>query len=562
MVWLLGGMLAHAQTVNDALSNPNTPLQRLLDPSFEQRQRLDLQGPDATEVPTPPPPPAIEAQPVEEQPIEGGMPKILLQTLRIEGVTRFEQKELEPLFQDLIGQVVSVADLNQLTDRLTRLYQEKGYITSMAYIPSQRFENGSILVQVVEGTVSDVEVNNNRFVSDRFLTHRLYQQPGEVFNVHELEKDILQFNRNQTLFDEVRAKLKPGKDFGTSVVELEVKDRRPYHLNLSSDNTGRRLIGFYRHAATFTHDNLLGVGDSLLLNAGLSGNGDTVFTESEYKLPLHRWGWSVGVGHSYSHVRLGREFEDLNITNGSHQFKVFTEMPLYKSDRLTVTTDAGLRFLDSRTLVDGTPDYELTGANSHDSVRATTLGVTLDQSDPTGRTYFRGEMENGVGWLGGNQKYLRFWVDGTRIQGLKWGTAIILRGQGQFTPQHLSSLVQYQLGGAYSVRGYPEGAMIGDQGYLFSAELRFPFWGAPAFVQNHAQGVLFVDHGGVFLNDDSDSPAGPGRHRLITSYGVGLRTRLSRFLTGRLDVGITHDWTPSPHSNNLRIHYSVQSQLF
>jgi Hemolysin activation/secretion protein len=51
---------------------------------------------------------------------------------------------------------VSVGELQQFTERLTRRYQRDGYLLSLAYLPDQDFAEGRVHVVLVEGYVHDV----------------------------------------------------------------------------------------------------------------------------------------------------------------------------------------------------------------------------------------------------------------------------------------------------------------------------------------------------------------------------------------------------------------------
>ena len=61
------------------------------------------------------------------------------------------------------------------------------------------------------------------------------------------------------------------------------------------------------------------------------------------------------------------------------------------------------------------------------------------------------------------------------------------RGAFQLTDDHsMPSSEQFAVGGVSTVRGLPEGARMGDTGYLVSAELSYP-------IMQKVQGVMFID---------------------------------------------------------------------
>jgi hemolysin activation/secretion protein len=70
------------------------------------------------------------------------------------------------------------------------------------------------------------------------------------------------------------------------------------------------------------------------------------------------------------------------------------------------------------------------------------------------------------------------------------------------------------IGGAYAVRGYPQGEASGDQGWLGSMELRYS-WAPPWHTG------VFVDHGQVTINKNPWSSADNRRSLGATGLTLG-----------------------------------------
>jgi hemolysin activation/secretion protein len=83
--------------------------------------------------------------------------RFVLHKVRFEGGTVYPLSELREHYQPLIGREVSIAELQQFTERLTRRYQRDGYLLSQAYLPDQDFADGRVHVVLVEGYVHDVQ---------------------------------------------------------------------------------------------------------------------------------------------------------------------------------------------------------------------------------------------------------------------------------------------------------------------------------------------------------------------------------------------------------------------
>jgi hemolysin activation/secretion protein len=58
--------------------------------------------------------------------------------ITISGATKFSAESLQPLYADLIGHDVKLADIQTVADAIENKYHEAGYTLTRAYIPPQR----------------------------------------------------------------------------------------------------------------------------------------------------------------------------------------------------------------------------------------------------------------------------------------------------------------------------------------------------------------------------------------------------------------------------------------
>ncbi len=96
---------------------------------------------------------------------------------------------------------------------------------------------------------------------------------------------------------------------------------------------------------------------------------------------------------------------------------------------------------------------------------------------------------------------------------------LVFRLQGQLTSDPLLPMEQFAVGGLWSVRGYRTNALVRDQGFASSLELRIPVMhredGAPLL-----QVVPFVDAGGAWYKGRGGDTPDP---KTIASAGLGIR---------------------------------------
>src|SRR6266702_1383638 len=78
--------------------------------------------------------------------------------VQVEGVKSIPFDDVAQRFTPLVGKDTTIGDLIQVANGVTKLYQDRGYALSFAFIPAQTFEGGVVRVTVVEGYVSAVKV--------------------------------------------------------------------------------------------------------------------------------------------------------------------------------------------------------------------------------------------------------------------------------------------------------------------------------------------------------------------------------------------------------------------
>ena len=84
---------------------------------------------------------------------------VFIRGVRIVGSTVYSADNLMPLYADLVGRRVPVADVYDLARRITAKYGNDGYVLSRAIVPPQQLNpNGSIIkIEVIEGYIDRVE---------------------------------------------------------------------------------------------------------------------------------------------------------------------------------------------------------------------------------------------------------------------------------------------------------------------------------------------------------------------------------------------------------------------
>jgi hemolysin activation/secretion protein len=124
--------------------------------------------------------------------------------------------------------------------------------------------------------------------------------------------------------------LSPGASLGTTDLDIQVRNGKPYDASVSVDNLGNRYTGQARINGSVTFNNPLGLGDALQLNALSSGSG-LEYGRLSYQLPINRQGTQVGAAYAQMFYRLGEEFSNLDAHGTARIASVYLLHPLLRS---------------------------------------------------------------------------------------------------------------------------------------------------------------------------------------------------------------------------------------
>lgn len=531
-----------------------------------QQVNPGLVVPEPTEDPTPygiekerPAPVELE---LPEQPTTGLEDETIrfeVQHIELEGNTVFSDEVLEPFVQPYEGRKVTLKELSQLTEAIAERYRNAGYMTTQVYLPPQSIENGVVRIAIVEGSIGKVVITGNKYYKARIIRDQLDFEPGELLNIEDLEANLNNVNRNQPY--RLKAVLSRGEETGETDINLDVLETQPWQVTATFDNQGRPFIGMFRYGVEVSNESLLGYGDRLSLRY-LGANGTQVGAAS-YNIPVHRSGTTVGYGYSFGYVNVDLDRRSQPTIEGfAHNHSLTLSQPLNRSRSLM--WDGAMNFREISTLVSG-------DKVSGDSIRSLSTGISYNRYDAWGRTFARLQTDFGLKWMGGNREFWKTNAYLTRLVVLPKNNLVILRGSAQMTPHDVPSAEAFQIGGAYSVRGFTEGLLIGDRGYNFGVEWRWPIPGlrhVSPWLGERLQGVLFYDIGQVFVDNNDPNYSRENWNdkdrNLLHAAGTGLRFRLTQYLSGFVDFGfgITRLFRVEPNGQpTMRVHFGVQSEL-
>src|SRR3989449_7392649 len=218
MVMVLASTSAFAQTTIDPTGRSGEP-----------------PGPLKEEFVRPKPPPShvlpiIPLPPETEVPTQPGTLQVFVRDVRVIGNTAFSDAEIAEVTAPFKNRTLMTEDLERLRLALTLLYINKGYLTSGAIIPDQDVMSSVTTVQIMEGKLSRIDVEGNRWFRSSYLRDRLSLGIRTPVTLDPLQVQ-LQLLQQDRRIERVNAELRPGDQRGDSLLNVRVTDRNPFHAS-------------------------------------------------------------------------------------------------------------------------------------------------------------------------------------------------------------------------------------------------------------------------------------------------------------------------------------------
>lgn len=400
------------------------------------------------------------------------------------GNTVVHTSDLESVAAPYLGKPASAATREELRQKVSQLYVDRGYINSGALLAPDAFAQGTLTLQIVEGRLQEVRLRGLDGLSEHYVVGRLARD--EPLNINTLGERF-QLLLSDPLFARMNAQLLPGTERGRAFLNVDIQRALPYQLSLYANNYQPVSVGPAAATLAGWVRNLTGYGD--LLEASdqvpLAG-GEARRRAVSWRSPLNALGTQVLLAYDRGTSSvIEQPARQLNIESRLTNYEVGVSQTVFEA--LTGKFSLGVNrvWRENRTYLlgsrysfvpsesDGTSKardwrfwQELTarGENQVLALRSTfTVGTNSQDPDlalPGQEIDTRYRI-----WLGQAQ-YARRLLDN--------GTQLIVRCNVQRTNDRLLAMEGMSLGGINTVRGYRENQLVRDRGVVANVELDFP----------------------------------------------------------------------------------------
>ncbi|MSR15912.1 MAG: ShlB/FhaC/HecB family hemolysin secretion/activation protein [Gammaproteobacteria bacterium] len=467
-------------------------------------------------------------QPATSGVVPGGT-KVVVARFDISGNTAFASDELQAVVASYVGRPLTLFEIYDAADQITRHYRTHGYILASATVPVQKIASGAVRLEVLEGRLSAVTVEGNKHLRADFVNWQLDSlKQGAVLQNAPIEHELLLLNDLPGL--EARALIKPGAEFGTSDLVVQTEEK-VLEGNVRVNNYGRESIGEWRLEGGAALNGLLGVGDRFEFSGAHAEANLLNYARAGYSMPVSPWGTVASVFYStYDYEadakQLGLPEATTRIEGEGDNFGASLLHPYWRTRTMNLYFGVGYDRTVTEQLTN-VPDQNLTLGIFNALFDYTAPDGSYSSAGATFSTNFNGmERDPTTLLLENNAETVKLQLDLSHYRTLHNKLSMLARFTGVGSVDPLSDLDQFRLGGQGSVRAYPSSEYSGDSGFLFSFELIHPLpliTVAPTVVKG------FIDTGRVFwknhelLGDTHGSSANHGS-RSLTGIGLGLQT--------------------------------------
>ncbi|TAU34679.1 ShlB/FhaC/HecB family hemolysin secretion/activation protein [Rhizobium leguminosarum] len=460
--------------------------------------------------------------------------------VEIDGATLLSAQDIGKVTAPYGNRCVGLAEINAVLRDVTHLYIDHGYVTSRAYVPQQDIRKTRILrLLVVEGTLSDIYLNGQKVAGSGSLATAFPGLIGRVVNIRDIEQGLDQMNRLEA--NDAKSAMLPGPKDGTSILNIENRPGRPWHVSFGNNNMGQESTGFSRSSASLGYDNLLGINDQWNFSYEHSG-------------PDYPWGDDGnGYGNSYSgSLSVPYGYSTVSLNGSWYQYESAVEGNFSTLETSGNSGQAGLgidrvvmRNKDSITTIRSSLTYKQTdnfllgNLIEVGSRRYTVgeIGISHSRRMFGGIWMFDASYDKGLGLFdavepgdpgAGNAdpRFAKFnaTISVTQpftLAGRQFELTSLL--SGQYSPDNLLGAEQISLGSHSNVRGTRESVLFGNNGMFSHNEV---VWrtksnesgDAVAKVLGELRPYLGLDYGHVYSQKRFDMTGGD-----LASWTAGIR---------------------------------------
>ncbi|MGD8568691.1 MAG: ShlB/FhaC/HecB family hemolysin secretion/activation protein [Gammaproteobacteria bacterium] len=468
---------------------------------------------------------------------------------------------------------LTLLDIENIANKLTNYYRERGFFLTKVYVPKQEVRHGVVVLSVLEGKLGKVTVADNERYESKFLAGTFDDLLYRPVTEQEIEQKLYLLNDYPGL--DVYGYFKAGDQVGDTWLNLQVREEKLWSTTVRYDNHGSKQTGEHRLYVEGQIHNPLNLADNVSLGALKTFSPDNAtYGVLRYRLPVVSEQYHVGL--NYSRNQFATVVGNLGALklNGDTTITEFVAdyTPVRRKETNWVTSFSYAK-KDSNLLNDD-GRFDLS-----DLVETYKIGMNYDSLDTQSRilNQARVSITNGqvlesalasaqdekFTKLNADYSLLTFW----KVPWFDAQTRLIFKSSLQYSSDTLPPVEQYSIAGPNRVRAYDVTQFSSDSGIYLGADWIFNLPGFADFnisdttrFSDVVQPFLFTDYGYGILNEITTGGDNTGK---LSGYGFGLQLNYRNEISGNLQFAFpinaqfTQDAIEEP-KDNLRVIMDVQ----
>ncbi len=459
--------------------------------------------------------------------------KFTLKGVHFSGATIYNDAQLEALFNDKLGQTISVADVYTIANAVTLKYRNDGYILTQVVVTENGNGDGTPTLRVVEGFIQNItlqkEDQNASIDMANIESYASQISKGGPLNARDLERELLIINDLPGIT--ARSVLSPSSTPGAADMVI-ILSYDPYDGLLSVDNYGSRFLGPLQLGASATLNSMLGMNEAITGQIVMAPQSwyELGYLSAGYEQPIGPYGTKAHFNGSVTDTEPGYTLREFDVEGRSYLLNVGVTHPFIRSraENLYGRLNLDWRRVKSENNIEETRRDRLTVA------RAGGRFEFIDTIFMAAANTIDAEVSKGLGILGASDEgddnmtrdladpqFTKLEVEFQRLERITNGVNLLLGARGQLASNALLSSEEFAVGGINSGRGYDPSEITGDHGISGKVELQ---WNDPVkfdtnFLESY-QLFGFWDIGRVWNEDFTTSAQ---KRDSVASVGAGVR---------------------------------------
>ena len=460
--------------------------------------------------------------------------------------------------------------IEDVANKVTRYYRERGFILAKAYIPQQQVRDGVVTLTVLLGELGDIKFNNNKLYSTKPVKRVFNNILSKPVKAQNIEEKLFMVNEYPGLA--VQGFFEPGSQVGDTFLNINVINERRFNQSVRLDNHGPESTGSIRAYTEGVWNNPTGIGDKLQLGflKPLDAE-DSNFGSFRYTLPIYtpRYMLSLGVSRNdfvvsgFENTQIIGQDEnegsqstvaDASFTytfrrerRSSSAFQI--KYSQISSDVEVVATQDG-GFADE-TVTNTEASYIYSFLDDQRKIRhQASLSLISSQLDAPEK-----QILKDINLARLNYSLLKF----LKVPFTDSDSRLVVRIDAQFAGAGISSINQFSNTGAARVRGYKISDFFSDDGVFLGVDW---FFEGPGFLKykigsqtlsDLVQPYVFFDVAHGVSYDPSKERGEPTDRATLTDFGFGLSFSYKGKFRGNLSVAI-----PSTYQEEFDLNLTIE----